>query len=128
MSEAEILLEQQLVSDWKARGERDSATAKPKPSKYGNRRTEYGGVRYDSQREADYAATLDLLLGQPDGVLWWCRQPQFVLAGGVTYRPDFIVCHADRVEVVDVKGMKTDVFKIKKKLLEARFDVTLVLA
>ncbi len=118
--------EQQLVSEWQEKGKRGAETAKPKASKYGNRRTEYNGIMYDSQREAEYAAKLDLLLASKL-ILWWCRQAVFVLEAGVTYKCDFIVKYSDRVEVVDCKGVSTDVFKLKKKLLEARFDVELVL-
>ena len=56
------------------------------------------------------------------------RQHKFVLQEGfrhhekaeraVTYTADFVVEYADgRVEVIDVKGMRTDVYKLKRKLL-----------
>ena len=39
----------------------------------------------------------------------------------MTYTADFVVEYADgRVEVIDVKGMRTDVYKLKRKLLLSR--------
>jgi hypothetical protein len=38
----------------------------PKKTKFNNRQTEYGGVIYHSQKEADYAAELDLRLRAKD--------------------------------------------------------------
>lgn len=46
----------------------------------------------------------------------------------VTYTPDFEVTHLDgSVEVIDIKGFKTDVFKIKMKLFMDRYKVPLIL-
>ena len=44
--------------------------AKPKRSKYGNKRTMYNGVLYDSQGEAHRAQELDFEM-QSGSVLWW---------------------------------------------------------
>jgi predicted Zn-ribbon and HTH transcriptional regulator len=45
----------------------------------------------------------------------------------ITYSADFRVTYADgRVEVVDVKGMETRAFQMRKKLLEYRYpEITL---
>ena len=46
----------------------------------------------------------------------------------IKYVPDFEVIYTDgRVEVVDVKGMQTDVFRIKCKLFMFRYQIPLVL-
>jgi hypothetical protein len=45
-----------------------------------------------------------------------------------TYLCDFAIEYADgRIEYVDVKGVSTDVFRIKKKLVEALFPVKIKL-
>lgn len=59
-------------------------------------------------------------------VLWYCRQPQFMLAGGVSLRVDFLVCRevftagglasAIDIEAIEIKGVETPDFKIKKRL------------
>ena len=45
----------------------------------------------------------------------------------IIYRADFRVAYADgRVEIIDVKGMETEIFKIKQKIFEYRYpDLTL---
>ena len=46
----------------------------------------------------------------------------------IKYVPDFEVIYTDgRVEVVDVKGMQTDVFRMKRKLFMFRYQIPLVL-
>lgn len=106
----------------------------PKRSKYNSKKTFYDGVEYDSKKEADYAAKLDLLRKATDPherVVRVERQVAFILqdkftdATGKKHLPikyfcDFLVNYADgRQEIVDVKsfGTMTDVYKIKKKLL-----------
>ena len=43
------------------------------------------------------------------------------------YIADFKVTYADgRVEIVDVKGVRTDVYRLKKKLVEAQYGITIV--
>ena len=93
----------------------------PKPerrSKYGNTKTEYGGRVYDSRLEAAAAARLDLM--QLGGlVLEWEPQPTFDLGAGITYRADFWVRYATGApRVIDMKGVQTDVFKLKRRLYE----------
>ena len=94
---------------------RGQKAVKPhKKSKYKNRRVIVDGISFDSQKEADYYCSLKLLhrAGEIKG---FCRQPRFVLCG-CEYVADFIVFHNDgSSEIIDVKGMKTDVYKLKIK-------------
>lgn len=86
--------------------------------KYKNLPTEHNGQRYDSKAEAKYAAHLDLLkrAGQ---VLFYLRQVPFHLPGRTRYVVDFAVFYADgRVSFVDVKGMETQSFRAKKRMVE----------
>ena len=99
----------------------------PKPSKYHSKRVRVDGILFDSQKEADYYS--DLKIQQMAGVIrGFCRQPEFLLTAGfgkqkpVTYRADFVVFQLDgTAEIVDVKGVETDVFKIKAKLFREKF-------
>jgi len=91
-------------------------------------KTEYGGVRYDSKREAEYARELDLRMHAQgkDRVETWERQIRFpLIVNGLkicTYVCDFLVRYADgRRELVEVKGMQTEIFKLKLKLFRATF-------
>jgi len=94
-------------------------------SKYKSQPTEYMGQRYDSKKEAQYAAILEMskrALHPSDKVVSVERQPVFELAGGIKYKADFRVTYADgRVDVIDVKGFETPIFKLKKKLMQDKY-------
>lgn len=96
-------------------------------SKYGNKETDYSGRRYDSKKEAERAAELDVL--QRSGVVRnWQAQPKFHFEHNgqkiCTYIADFRVEYPDgRVEIEDVKGVKTGVYSIKKKLMKAFYGI-----
>lgn len=81
--------------------------------------------RFDSKLEARYAHKLDL--AKADGsLLFYLRQVPFELPGGVKYRADFMEFWADeRVIVTDVKGVETQMFKLKRKQLEELYPIEL---
>jgi hypothetical protein len=103
----------------------------PRRNKYGARATIYGGVRYDSKAEAEYAATLDEMARAITG-MWWIRQPTFRLGCPENvYRPDFLVFSPPapiRVRVVDVKGVRTAKFNRDVRLWKAYGPCLLVIA
>lgn len=101
-------------------------------NKYGNRKTIYNGVKFDSKKEAEYCMLLDQLkmaVDPKERVEKYELQPSFLLQEAfedrngvrhrkIEYRADFHVFYSSgREEIVDVKGMKTETYKIKKKLL-----------
>lgn len=105
--------------------------AKPKKSKYNNKITYVDGIRFDSKREAEYYKQL-LLLQKIGEVKEIELQPKFTLLEtfrkngvthrSITYKADFKVTYKDnKVEIIDVKGAETQVFKIKRKLFEHQF-------
>ena len=101
-------------------------------SKYRNRKTEVDGIQFDSKLEAQRYKQLKLMerAGEISDLQ---LQHTFILLGGyrngngrsirpITYVCDFKYQDADGRSVVeDVKGMKTDVYRIKKKLFEERY-------
>jgi hypothetical protein len=96
-------------------------------NKYHAKKTEYNGRTYDSAKEAHRAYELDMLgrAGHLKGVEY---QPVYLcVVNGkkiCKYVADFKVYYTDgRVEVEDVKGMVLPIFKLKKKLVEALFDI-----
>lgn len=108
-------------------------------SKYGNRKTVVDGITFSSAREAQKYQEYRLL--QRGGTITHLvLQPRFELLptfkkNGVTHRSIVYVADFDitwkcgKREIVDVKGMKTEVFRIKQKLFEHKFpDLTLTLA
>lgn len=107
-----------------------------KKSKYGNKKTVVDGIEFDSQKEAEYYCQLKLLkrAGEIKGFGLQPRyelQPKFRKNGKkyrpITYIADFVISNNDgTTEIVDVKGVETQVFKIKKKMFEYKYpDLTL---
>lgn len=94
-------------------------------NKYGARKTEYAGVMYDSKREAEYAHELDLRVRAHD-IVSWQRQVKYPMVVNdkliTTYVADFVITLGNgHIEIVDVKGVETPVFKLKAKLLDALY-------
>jgi hypothetical protein len=103
-------------------------------SKYGNLKTEYNGVIFHSKKEAAYAQQLDFLKkvkGVNDRVVDYDMQVPFqVVLNGIKickYLADFKVRYADgRTEIVDVKGVKTQTYRLKKRLVEAQYGIKII--
>lgn len=103
-------------------------------NKYGNVHTEYAGRMYHSAKEAEYARMLDALRKakkKSERVIRVEPQVPFKIrvAGKAicTYYLDFRVTYADgRIEHIDVKGVKTDVYRLKKKLVEALYPFKII--
>ena len=111
-----------------------------KRPKYRNRKTEYEGITFDSQKEANRYA--DLLVLQGQGYIEDLRlQPVFTFDIGktllrydsgraVTYRADFqymeVQPAGDPIRVIeDVKGMRTKEYKIKRALMKSVNNITI---
>ena len=91
-------------------------------NKYGNKKVIHKGIKFDSKMERDYYITLISEGWKP------ILQPKFVLQEkfrdnkgnsirAITYIGDFQI----KDKVIDVKGMETPAFKIKKKLFMKKF-------
>lgn len=94
-------------------------------SKYSNARTDYNGRTYDSKAEARYAMGLDMRQRAGE-VLYWLWQVPFHLPGKTVYRCDFAVFESDgSAHYVDVKGIETQLFKLKKRQVEELYPVTI---
>lgn len=100
-------------------------------TKYNSKKVELDGIVFDSQIEARYYEQLKWLQEHKE-ILFFRLQPKYLLQeafkkNGRTYRKieyiaDFEIHHLDgTIEVVDVKGMETEAFKIKKKLFEKKY-------
>ena len=83
------------------------------------------GIRFPSQKEADYYVKLKWLQKQGE-VITFIRQPMFDLGGGTTYKGDFLIFWADgTVSFVDVKGVRTKAFIKAKKQVEGVYPITI---
>lgn len=107
-------------------------------SKYGNRKTEVDGIIFDSKHEAERYAELKLLekAGEIRDLKLqekFCLVPTIEGNGGkiaqraVYYLADFTYWERDgkcwKRVVEDAKGVRTDVYKLKKKLMRWRHGI-----
>lgn len=111
------------------------ATVKPKPSKYGNHKVTIDGIKFDSKREGEHYRQLKMLeaAGRISNLT---LQPSFELAPAVTiqgkkkraltYRADFQYTEKGKIVVVDVKGMKTDVYILKRHLMKSVLGIDIL--
>lgn len=101
-------------------------------SKYHNKKTTVDGIKFDSKAEAEryidlktleHWGTIKDLRLQPTYEL----QPSYKKNGKtvrkIVYKADFeyFDCRTGKVIVEDVKGVKTAVYKLKKKIFEYRY-------
>lgn len=97
-------------------------------SKYGNRKTTVDGIKFDSKREAVRWQELKLLQRAGE-IVNLHRQVKFglippqrvngkLVEKGITYVADFTYFEKDGTFVVeDSKGYRTEIYRIKKKLM-----------
>lgn len=93
-------------------------------SKYHNTKTTVNGIAFDSKKEAarygelvwlaKAGAIQDLRLQVPFELI-----PKQAGERAVRYIADFVYMENGKMVVEDVKGVRTDVYKIKKKLMLA---------
>ncbi len=92
--------------------------------KFHARPCELDGIRFDSKAEGRYYTQLKLRQKAGE-ILFFLRQVPFHLPGGVKLVIDFQEFHADgTVHFVDVKGMETEQFKAKRRMVEALYPIT----
>jgi len=96
-------------------------------NKYRNKKIVIDGIKFDSMREA--AVYQDFMRQKKQGQIKeldlqvpFTLQEKFKDEYGacrpIKYKADFVVTHSDGlIEVIDVKGYETDVFKLKWKML-----------
>ena len=91
--------------------------------KFGAKPCELDGIKFASKKERRRYQELKLLqLG--GNVLFFLRQTSIHLPGGVKYICDFQVFWSDgTVTFEDVKGYRTDLYKAKKRLVEATYPI-----
>ena len=100
------------------------ATTGYKPRhKFNAQITERNGIKFRSQKEAEYYDMLCMRQRQRD-VVFFLMQTKFHLPGNVTYSCDFQVFYPDgSVQFIDVKGKRTKGYIRNKKMVEALYPV-----
>ena len=105
-----------------------------KQNKYKNKSVEYHGIKFDSKKEMAYYIKLELL--EQKGIIKDLElqksfelQPSFKINGKtyrkITYKADFsyISVEDNKLHVIDVKGFKTEVYKLKKKMFAYKYGI-----
>lgn len=103
-------------------------------NKYRNKKIVCDDIKFDSKKEANYYLKLKML--QKTGVIKnlelqkeFILQPSFKLNNKtyrkIAYKADFsyVTDDDDKLHVVDVKGFKTDVYLLKKKMLAYKYGI-----
>ena len=113
--------------DFNTLGTPETLPDKPKRRKYGNRRVEIDGMKFDSKHEAQtYMMLMErYMAGELKCVL---RQVPFDLPGGIRYYADFVTIRPDMsIEaVIDAKSeatKKNRVYINKKKQMKAIWGI-----
>lgn len=105
-------------------------------NKYHNKKILFDGHNFDSIKEKNYYIKLKAL--EKAGLIRnlelqkeYLLQDSFKLNGTtrrkITYKADFsyISTQDNKIHVIDVKGFKTEVYKLKKKLFEFKYKIEL---
>ena len=93
-------------------------------NKYGAKRVLVDGIAFDSKAEAAYYAALKIRERAGEVTDVELQRPYELTVGGhliATYRADFVFWDhlMKRRRVIDVKGVVTPVFRMKKRLMKA---------
>lgn len=107
-------------------------------SKYNAKKVEIDGIKFDSKAEGEYYLHLKQQVSERQ-ILGFERQKRMLLQEGfsvegvkgkirpIFYVVDFIITENDgKITYIDVKGVETDVFKLKKKLFMKRYNTALL--
>ena len=110
----------------------NSITAKQ--NKYHNKKVVYDGIKFDSVKEKNYYITLKYL--EKAGIIKDLElQKEYILIDKfevndkvyrkTSYFADFTYFNTkdNKIHVVDTKGVRTDVYKLKKKMMAYKYNV-----
>lgn len=104
-----------------------------KQNKYKNKKVEYDGIKFDSQKEKSWYIKYKLM-EQAGEIHDLKMQVPFTLIETfklkdktyrkTIYKADFTFIDKEgKYHVIDVKGVKTDVYKLKKKLMAWKYGI-----
>lgn len=103
-----------------------------KQNKYHNQKVIYNGIKFDSQREKNYYIKLQLLqeynmIEDLKRQVKFELQPSYEINGkkirSINYIADFTYREKGKLHVIDVKGVRTNEYKLKKKLFEYKYNI-----
>ena len=94
-------------------------------NKYHNKKCFYKGMTFDSKKERDYYVILEMMLKNKQisdlrTQVKFELQPSFKFKGktirSINYIADFTYIKDEQLVIVDTKGYRTEVYKLKKKM------------
>lgn len=107
-------------------------------SKYNAKKVEVDGIKFDSKAEAEYYLHLKEQVDNGE-IRSFERQVRMTLQEGfylegikgkvraITYVVDFVVTNEDgSITYIDVKGIETEAFKLKRKMFMHKYQTPLV--
>ena len=107
-------------------------------SKYNAKKVEVDGIKFDSKAEAEYYLHLKEKVEKRE-IRSFERQIRMTLQEGfylegikgkvraITYVVDFVVTNEDgSITYIDVKGIETEAFKLKRKMFMHKYQTPLV--
>ena len=102
-------------------------------NKYKNKKVMYKDMIFDSKKERDYYIILEALQknGEIKDLKWQVPfelQPKFKFKGktirAITYIADFTYIKDGQLVIVDTKGYRTEIYKLKKKMMQYKgYDI-----
>lgn len=96
-------------------------------SKYRAKKTTVDGITFDSKREAEYYVIYKRLADTEQIYSFQRQVPIVFMLNGkkmFTYKADFTYIDSDNnYHIIDVKGVETPVFRLKKKLIEEQYGI-----
>ena len=98
-------------------------------SKYKNVRTEVDGITFDSKKEATRYVELKML--EKAGIITdLVLQPRYPVRINdikvFEYRGDFEYWEGGEKKIEDCKGFRTQIYKLKKKCVEAYYGIEII--
>lgn len=96
-------------------------------NKYHNKKCIYKNMKFDSKKERDYYIVLEMMLKNKQITdlktqVKFELQPSFKFNGktirSINYIADFTYIKDGKLIIVDTKGYRTEVYKLKKKMMQ----------
>ena len=99
-------------------------------NKYHAKKAEFNGIKFDSKHERDRYVEL-LLLERAKEIMDLKCQVKFPLIARsaygreIVYIADFVYYEDGKLVVEDTKGFRTDVYRLKKRLLAEKYNIVI---
>lgn len=103
-----------------------------KQNKYKNKKIVYNGVKFDSKKEYAYYIKLKLLeesnkIQDLKRQVKYELQPSYKFKGktirAINYIADFEYIENGVKHIIDTKGFRTEIYKLKKKMFEYKYNL-----